>query len=200
MLILPIIEIFLLKIIEENSSFFFTLFHSYRTGDAAIPLIVVLFKIWLDVYYISLCSYIIFFVLASILALLIVYIFKNIIYKKYKIDSIEEKVSFLFIYFFTIFYASNFVYDKSEPIVYQTEIVDIWDVKGNKSGHKYYIKIAPWEYNDEIEEYTVSMEFYNKLYKGKHLKMYYKQGLFWMPWYYFKGDYWSLDVLENKFE
>ncbi|WP_320816085.1 hypothetical protein [Flavobacterium sp.] len=81
-------------------------------------------------------------------------------------------------------YAANCTYDYSEPIVFETKILEKRIQKRSKGRKTYYIKVAPWGHHYDKEEISVGSSRYEEMYVGEHIKIDLKEGLFNIPWFY----------------
>jgi hypothetical protein len=89
----------------------------------------------------------------------------------------------IFLYSYAATYSANCIYDKSEPTVYDVEVVDKRISKGRRST-TYYVKVAPWGHHYDKEEISVASSQYNEIQIGQMVKIDLKKGLFNIPWYY----------------
>lgn len=89
----------------------------------------------------------------------------------------------VFLYSYAGTYGANCVYDKSEPKVYNAEVVDKRISKSRKHT-SYYVKVTPWGHHFDKEEISVSRSQYEEIQIGQKIKIDLKQGLFDIPWYY----------------
>ncbi|PQJ74523.1 hypothetical protein [Polaribacter gangjinensis] len=89
---------------------------------------------------------------------------------------------FLFSYAGT--YGVNCVFDNSEPIVYETEVIDKRISKGRRGRKTYYVKVNPWGHHYDKEEISVANSQYEEIQIGQTIKIDLKVGLFHIPWYY----------------
>jgi hypothetical protein len=90
----------------------------------------------------------------------------------------------VFLYSFAGTYGANCVYDKSEPTVYNAEVVDKRIGRSGKGRRSYYIKVAPWGHHYDKEEISVASSQYDEIQIGQTVKIDLKQGFFNIPWYY----------------
>ena len=90
----------------------------------------------------------------------------------------------VFIYSYSATYGANCVYDKSEPQVYDAEVVDKRVHKGSKGRRSYYVKVTPWGHHYDKEEISVSSDQFDDIQIGQTIKIDLKKGLFNIPWYY----------------
>ena len=81
-------------------------------------------------------------------------------------------------------YGANCVYDRSEPTVYNCEVVDKREHRGSKGRRTYYVKVAPWGHHYDNEEISVASSQYDEIQIGQTIKIDLKEGLFNIPWYY----------------
>lgn len=90
----------------------------------------------------------------------------------------------VFLYSYAGTYGANCVYDKSEPQVYETEVVDKRISKGRRGRTTYYVKVNPWGHHYDKEEISVASSQYDEIQIGQTIKIDLKKGLFNIPWYY----------------
>jgi hypothetical protein len=90
----------------------------------------------------------------------------------------------IFIYSYSATYGANCVYDKSEPQVYDAEVVDKRVHKGSKGRRSYYVKVTPWGHHYDKEEISVSSDQFDDIQIGQTIKIDLKKGFFNIPWYY----------------
>lgn len=81
-------------------------------------------------------------------------------------------------------YAANCTYDNSEPIVYETKVLDKRIHKGSKGRKTYYVEVAPWGHHLDKEEISVASVQYDELKIGDSIKIDLMKGLFNIPWYF----------------
>jgi len=107
--------------------------------------------------------------------------------KEIKFKQVNDYLAILGLMVFSFGYAYgtviclNGVYDKSEPQIYTAKIVS----KRVSSGktRTYYFEVTPWGPQKQNEEVTVSSELYNKHTEGDQVAIYFKKGLFEIPWF-----------------
>ena len=90
----------------------------------------------------------------------------------------------VFLYSYAGTYGANCVYDKSEPQVYETEVVDKRISRGSRGRKTYYSKVNPWGHHYDKEEISVASSQYDEIQIGQTVKIDLKEGLFNIPWYY----------------
>lgn len=90
----------------------------------------------------------------------------------------------VFLYSYAGTYGANCIYDKSEPEVYETEVVDKRISKGRKGRRTYYVKVNPWGHHYDKEEISVPKSQYHEIQIGQTIIIDLKKGLFNIPWYY----------------
>jgi hypothetical protein len=90
----------------------------------------------------------------------------------------------VFLYSFAGTYGANCVYDKSEPIVYETEVIDKRISTGRRGRRTYYVKVNPWGHHYGKEEISVASSQFDEIQIGSIVKIDMKKGLFNIPWYY----------------
>lgn len=90
----------------------------------------------------------------------------------------------VFLYSYAGTYGVNCIYDKSEPKVYETKVIDKRISKGRRGRETYYVKVNPWGHHYDKEEISVSRNQYDELQIGQTIRIDLKKGLFNIPWYY----------------
>lgn len=90
----------------------------------------------------------------------------------------------VFLYSYAGTYGANCVYDKSEPQVYETKVVDKRISKGRSGSKTYYVKVNPWGHHYDKEEISIASSQYDEIQIGQTVKIDLKKGLFNIPWYY----------------
>lgn len=93
----------------------------------------------------------------------------------------------VFLYSYAGTYGANCVYDNSEPIIYNAEVVDKRILKSRRHT-TYYVKVTPWGHHYDKEEISVSSSHYDEIQIGQTVKIDLKKGLFNIPWYYIERD------------
>ncbi|OYU96559.1 MAG: hypothetical protein CFE21_09245 [Bacteroidetes bacterium B1(2017)] len=88
----------------------------------------------------------------------------------------------VFLYSYAGTYGANCVYDKSEPKVYNVDVVDKRITSGKHP--TFYVKVTPWGHHYDKEEISVPKSQYDEIQIGQAIKIDLKQGLFNIPWYY----------------
>ncbi len=135
------------------------------------------------------------FTLAALitLALLILYFFcaneseKNIGEKKsVKVWNCISLTFIFFMYGIGLTMPGNIMFDKSEPVVYESTVVDQRVSHGKNTD--YYLKISPWINEEkEFKEVSVGKTLYSKVQIGNivYVKLY--KGYFGVPWFRVTG-------------
>ena len=90
----------------------------------------------------------------------------------------------VFLYSYAGTYGANCVYDKSEPKVYNAEVLDKRVHISRKGRRTYYVKVTPWGHHYDKEEISVPRSQYEEIQIGETVKIDLKEGLFNIPWYY----------------
>lgn len=90
----------------------------------------------------------------------------------------------VFLYSYAGTYGANCVYDKSEPKVYNAEVLDKRVHISSKGRRTYYVKVTPWGHHYDKEEISVPRSQYEEIQIGETVKIDLKEGLFNIPWYY----------------
>lgn len=93
----------------------------------------------------------------------------------------------VFLYSYAGTYGANCIYDKSEPTVYNAEVIDKRISKGRRHT-TYYVKVSPWGHHYDKEEISVSSSHYDEIQIGQTVKIDLKKGLFNIPWYYIERN------------
>lgn len=88
---------------------------------------------------------------------------------------------FIFCYSFGSVINLNCIYDKSEPEIFKTTILNK-RISSNEST-SYFLKLTPWGEQKEIDEVSVSKDLYNRLKKNDQVKIYFMNGQFGIPWF-----------------
>jgi hypothetical protein len=85
-------------------------------------------------------------------------------------------------YSFGTYTVSNCLFDKSEPEIFKSEVID----KEISSGKTtiYYLTLKPWGPRDKIERVSVTRDEYEASDKGDTVDIYLRQGLLKTPWFY----------------
>lgn len=151
------------------------------------PAIIIMIRVLKDFEFESLYSLLIPGTITFVSVLIIVFTTHKII--------AESNKSKTYIYTYLIFnislysyagtYGLNCVYDNSEPVVYETKVLDKTISRG-KRNTTYYIKVAPWGHHYDSEKISVPFEQYQSLTIGEMIDIDLKKGLFDIPWYYVK--------------
>lgn len=89
----------------------------------------------------------------------------------------------VFLYSYAGTYGANCVYDKSEPTVYDAEVIDK-RISKSRRHTTYYVKVTPWGHHYDKEEISVPRSQYDEIQIGQTIKIDLKEGLFNIPWYY----------------
>lgn len=87
------------------------------------------------------------------------------------------------LYSYGAVYGSNCIFDKSEPTVYPTAVVDKSTHRGRKSGRRYYVHVAPWGHHLDRERISVSRADYEDTDIGDAVDIDLYEGWLGMPWY-----------------
>lgn len=150
------------------------------------PAWVILLRVLLDFEFESYYSMIIPGVIAFVMMLIILFATHKFIDRTTKSKS-WIYLSLIFnvsLYSFAGTYGANCVYDKSDPQVYEAEVVDKRIRRSSKGRKTYYIKVTPWGHHYDKEEISVAESQYNEIQIGQTVKIDLKEGLFNIPWYY----------------
>lgn len=151
---------------------------------------IILLRVLLDYEFESFYSMIIPGTIAFVVMLIILFVTHKLIDKSTKSKTwIYLSLIFnVFLYSYAGTYGANCVYDKSEPTVYNTEVVDKRVHRGSKGRRTYYVKVTPWGNHYDKEEISVSSVHYDEIQIGETVKIDLKKGLFNIPWYYIERD------------
>lgn len=90
----------------------------------------------------------------------------------------------IFIYSYSSITAINCSFDTSNPIIYETKIIDKHISKGRRGRKTYYVKVQPWGHHYDSENMKVSSSEYENYLINESVKIDYKEGLLGIPWYY----------------
>ncbi len=147
---------------------------------------IILIRVLIDYEFESFYSMIIPGIIAFVIMLIILFVTHKLIDNSTKSKSwIYLSLIFnVFIYSFAGTYGANCVYDTSEPIVYNAEVVDKRIRKSSKGRETYYLKVAPWGHHYDKEEISVASSQYDEIQIGQTVKIDLKKGLFNIPWHY----------------
>lgn len=147
---------------------------------------IILLRVLLDYEFESFYSMIIPGTIAFLIMLIILFVTHKLIDNTTKSKTwIYLSLIFnVFLYSYAGTYGANCVYDKSEPTVYNAEVVDKRISKSSKGRKTYYVKVTPWGHHYDKEEISVASSQYDEIQIGQTIKIDLKQGLFNIPWYY----------------
>ncbi|MDH5598776.1 MAG: hypothetical protein OEY34_06620 [Cyclobacteriaceae bacterium] len=85
----------------------------------------------------------------------------------------------LYAYGFLI--TTNFIFDKSEPTVYRSVILDKHESSGKTT--TYYLKLGEWGPQTEIEDVSVSRDIYDSKVIGDSATVFFNHGFYKIPYY-----------------
>lgn len=124
--------------------------------------------------------------IAFVLLLLILFATHRIIEssRKSKVWIYFSLIGNVLVYSFAGTYGLNCIYDDSEPIVYDAEVVEKRISVSRKGSKRYLVKVTPWGHHYDREEISVAEEQYEEIIIGETVLIDYKEGLFNIPWYY----------------
>lgn len=88
---------------------------------------------------------------------------------------------FMFGYAYGAVITLNCIYDKSVPKVFNATILDKRISSGKLT--TYYLELTTWGQQKEIDEVSVSKDFYNKLDKNDKVNIYFMEGNLEIPWF-----------------
>ncbi|MET3028846.1 hypothetical protein ABXT06_19365 [Flavobacterium sp. UW10123] len=107
---------------------------------------------------------------------------KHLSFKKGKdIFSILSYAMFTFIYGFGTVVCTNCVFDKSNPELFSTEIINKEVNRGKYVS--YYLYLAPWNHKKEIEKVSIDADLFNSVSNGQEVAIYSFKGKFDIPWF-----------------
>jgi hypothetical protein len=87
----------------------------------------------------------------------------------------------LFVYGYGSIITLNYIYDKSEPEIFNARILSKRISSGKST--TYYFELTPWGQQKEIDEVFVSKELYKRLEENDEVKIYFNKGKFEIPWF-----------------
>lgn len=154
-----------------------------------VPAWVIVLRVTLDYEFESFYSLIIPGTITFVIMLVILFTTHKIIERTTKSKTwIYLSLIFnIFLYSYAGTYGANCVYDKSEPTIYNAEVVEKRISKGRRNT-SYYVKVTPWGHHYDKEEISVPSIQYDKIQVGQTVKIDRKEGLFNIPWYYIEGQ------------
>lgn len=88
---------------------------------------------------------------------------------------------FIYAYSYSLVVTLNCIYDKSQPILYNSTVLNKRISTGKTK--TYYLKLTPWGTAKEAEEVSVSRDLYDKLEYNEKVNIYFMKGRFEIPWY-----------------
>lgn len=160
--------------------------HKYDIADfVEFPGLVIFIRVVLDFEFESFYSIIKVGTLSFILLLILLFTTHKIIEasNKNRATIYALLIANIALYSYAATYGSNCVYDYSTPKVYDAVLVDKHISRGRRTTI-YYLTVTPWGNHKEQEDISVSSnQYYNKNI-GETVKIDYKQGLLFIPWYY----------------
>lgn len=87
------------------------------------------------------------------------------------------------LYFFTVVYGVNCLFDDSKPVVYNVKVADTY-VRSGKGGRSYYLDLRPWGNFTKVNRMRVKKDLYYEIKAGDTIQVNYQKGLLNIPWYY----------------
>lgn len=87
------------------------------------------------------------------------------------------------LYSYGAVYGTNCVFDRSEPRVYPTTVVDKSEHRGRKGRRTYYVHVAPWGHHLDRERIKVNRGTYDDTMIGETVDIDLYEGWLGMPWY-----------------
>lgn len=150
------------------------------------PALIILIRVLLDYEFESLYSAVIPGTLAFVIVLLILFATHKFVVQttKSKTWIYLSVILNICLYSYAATYGANCVYDTSEPVVYNADVVDKRIQTSSKGRKTYYIKVTPWGHHYDKEEISVPADQYEAIYIGQQVKIDLKEGLFNIQWYY----------------
>jgi hypothetical protein len=88
----------------------------------------------------------------------------------------------VFCYTFGTYVVSNCLFDKSKPVIFNSEVTDK-EISSGKST-TYYLILKPWGPRTETEKVSVTKDQYEAADNGDTVDIYLRQGLLKTPWFY----------------
>jgi hypothetical protein len=150
---------------------------------------ILLIRVLTDYEFESFYSIIIPGAIAFVIMLIILFVTHKVIDKTTKSRTwiYLSLISNVLLYSYAGTYGANCVYDKSEPTIYNAEVIDKRISKGRRHT-TYYVKVTPWGHRYDNEEISVSSSHYDEIQVGQTVKIDLKKGLFNIPWYYVERE------------
>ncbi|MRX69267.1 hypothetical protein SAMN06265349_10446 [Flavobacterium resistens] len=106
---------------------------------------------------------------------------KHLSFKKGKdLFSILWFAIFSFVYGFGTVIATNCVFDKSDPQMFSSEVVNK-EMREDKVT-SYYLYLLPWNNKTETEKVSIDSDLYDSLNEGDEVSVYLFEGRFNIPW------------------
>ena len=90
-------------------------------------------------------------------------------------------MGYLFVYSYGGIINYNCFYDKSDPQIFTSEILDMRISSGKITS--YYIELKPWGAETEIDEVSISKGLYEMLVVGEMVNVSLKEGTMGIPWF-----------------
>ncbi|MDJ1467646.1 hypothetical protein QNI19_12355 [Cytophagaceae bacterium DM2B3-1] len=116
----------------------------------------------------------------TILLFVVVLVGSILRYRPINYTDIIASFLFLCIYGFGATLTLNCLYDISTPETYKVQVLDKSVTEGKNTS--YYLTLAPWEKQPEIDFISVDIAMYKRVKKEDKVTIYYKQGLLGIPW------------------
>ena len=91
-------------------------------------------------------------------------------------------VFFVGIYSVAITFGINCVFDKSNPAIYKSKVID--KEYFSRKGNHYYIVIEPYGEKKESKKISVTSDEYSRAQVGKTVDIIVNEGVFKIPWFY----------------
>jgi hypothetical protein len=86
------------------------------------------------------------------------------------------------IYGFGAVVTVNCTWDRAAPTVYHAQVTEKRVSSGKTT--TYYATLTPWGPQADVDDVAVSKEMYNRLQKGDDVRVYFRRGLFSIPWFF----------------
>jgi hypothetical protein len=86
------------------------------------------------------------------------------------------------IYGFGAVVTVNCTWDRAAPTVYHAQVTEKRVSSGKTT--TYYATLTPWGPQADVDDVAVSKEMYNRLQEGDDVRVYFRRGLFSIPWFF----------------
>jgi hypothetical protein len=155
-----------------------------------IPSVVLFVRVLLDYFqFYSIQSLIIPWIMTFLLILILLWGTHRIFFylptnKKWVYISV---IGHLLLYSFAGVYGANCVYDRSEPKVYQANVIEK-DMHSLKHGASYYVMVSPLGNNPDKNLIRVKRAQFDEIEVGQIVNIDLRKGLFHIPWIYIERE------------